>query len=151
MCSLNYINVPCLPPDAAPLDTQSSPSPSSSASRHASVDSDHATREFIDFLKPLKSGREIFKQCRAFTETMVYKRVSLSCAANKFLCVFMGEIHSMNFHRSAYWKQRCWVGPATSQWGTKSQCPFSEVKQSWIMDNHMNYYLEQRIFVWLEA
>uniref|UniRef100_A0A3Q4GD00 RAB guanine nucleotide exchange factor (GEF) 1, like n=1 Tax=Neolamprologus brichardi TaxID=32507 RepID=A0A3Q4GD00_NEOBR len=35
---------------------------------------DIATREFIDFLKPLKSGREIFKQCRAFTETMVYKR-----------------------------------------------------------------------------
>lgn len=82
----------CLPPDAAPLDTQSSPSPSSSASRHVSVDSDHATREFIDFLKPLKSGREIFKQCRAFTETMVYKRVSFSCAADKFWCVFMGEI-----------------------------------------------------------
>uniref|UniRef100_A0A3B4ZT89 Rab5 GDP/GTP exchange factor-like n=1 Tax=Stegastes partitus TaxID=144197 RepID=A0A3B4ZT89_9TELE len=50
------------------------PSPSSSASRHSSADSDHATREFIDFLKPLKSGREIFKQCRAFTESMVYKR-----------------------------------------------------------------------------
>lgn len=65
------------PPDGAPYDTQSSPSPSSSVSRHSSVDSDHATREFIDFLKPLKSGREIFKQCRAFTESMVYKRVSL--------------------------------------------------------------------------
>ncbi|KAG8001965.1 Rab5 GDP/GTP exchange factor [Nibea albiflora] len=60
--------------DASPFDAQSSPSPSSSASRHSSVDSDHATREFIDFLKPLKSGREIFKQCRAFTESMVYKR-----------------------------------------------------------------------------
>ncbi|XP_037327125.1 rab5 GDP/GTP exchange factor-like [Pungitius pungitius] len=58
----------------ASLEAQSSPSPSSSASRHSSVDSDHATREFIDFLKPLKSGREIFKQCRAFTESMVYKR-----------------------------------------------------------------------------
>ncbi|KAM8904717.1 RAB guanine nucleotide exchange factor (GEF) 1, like isoform 1-T3 [Spinachia spinachia] len=58
----------------APLEAQSSPSPSSSASRHSSVDSDHATREFIDYLKPLKSGREIFKQCRAFTESMVYKR-----------------------------------------------------------------------------
>ncbi|KAL6116044.1 rabgef1 [Pungitius sinensis] len=58
----------------ASLEAQSSPSPSSSASRHFSVDSDHATREFIDFLKPLKSGREIFKQCRAFTESMVYKR-----------------------------------------------------------------------------
>ncbi|XP_061575446.1 RAB guanine nucleotide exchange factor (GEF) 1, like [Cololabis saira] len=60
--------------DAAPFDAQSSPSPSSSASRYTSLDSDHATREFIDFLKPLKSGREIFKQCRAFTESMVYKR-----------------------------------------------------------------------------
>uniref|UniRef100_A0A3P8WN69 RAB guanine nucleotide exchange factor (GEF) 1, like n=1 Tax=Cynoglossus semilaevis TaxID=244447 RepID=A0A3P8WN69_CYNSE len=35
---------------------------------------DQATKEFIDFLRPLKSGREIFKQCRAFTESMVYKR-----------------------------------------------------------------------------
>ncbi|XP_042269987.1 RAB guanine nucleotide exchange factor (GEF) 1, like isoform X2 [Thunnus maccoyii] len=60
--------------DASPFDAQSSPSPSSSASRHSSVDTDHATREFIDFLKPLKSGREIFKQCRAFTESMAYKR-----------------------------------------------------------------------------
>uniref|UniRef100_UPI003AAD3E70 RAB guanine nucleotide exchange factor (GEF) 1, like isoform X1 n=1 Tax=Centroberyx gerrardi TaxID=166262 RepID=UPI003AAD3E70 len=55
-------------------EIQSSPSPSSSASRQPSSDSDHATREFIDFLKPLKPGREIFKQCRAFTESMVYKR-----------------------------------------------------------------------------
>uniref|UniRef100_G3P6J6 RAB guanine nucleotide exchange factor (GEF) 1, like n=1 Tax=Gasterosteus aculeatus aculeatus TaxID=481459 RepID=G3P6J6_GASAC len=58
----------------APLEAQSRPSPSSSANRHSSVDNDHATREFIDFLKPLKSGREIFKQCRAFTESMAYKR-----------------------------------------------------------------------------
>lgn len=56
------------------FDSQASPSPSSSASRHPSADNDQATREFIDFLKPLKSGREIFKQCRAFTESMVYKR-----------------------------------------------------------------------------
>ncbi|CAN9511452.1 unnamed protein product [Ophioblennius macclurei] len=57
------------------FDSHSSPSPSSSASRQPSTtDSDQATREFIDFLKPLKSGREIFKQCRAFTESMVYKR-----------------------------------------------------------------------------
>ncbi|KAM4742126.1 rab5 GDP/GTP exchange factor-like [Anableps anableps] len=60
--------------DAGPVDTQSTPSPSSSASRQSTPDSDRATREFIDFLKPMKSGREIFKQCRAFTETMVYKR-----------------------------------------------------------------------------
>ncbi|XP_074535999.1 RAB guanine nucleotide exchange factor (GEF) 1, like [Halichoeres trimaculatus] len=62
------------PKKDSPYDAQSSPSPSSSAGRHSSLDSDHATREFIDFLKPLKSGREIFKQCRAFTESMVYKR-----------------------------------------------------------------------------
>ncbi|XP_075996612.1 rab5 GDP/GTP exchange factor-like [Genypterus blacodes] len=60
--------------DPASFESQSSPSPSSSGSRQPSADSDHATREFIDFLKPLKSGREIFKQCRAFTESMVYKR-----------------------------------------------------------------------------
>lgn len=66
----------CCRLDVASQDVQASPSPSSSAGRHYSVDSDHATREFIDFLKPLKSGREIFKQCRAFTESMVYKRVS---------------------------------------------------------------------------
>ncbi|XP_068440724.1 RAB guanine nucleotide exchange factor (GEF) 1, like [Clinocottus analis] len=59
--------------DAA-FDAQSSPSPSSSGSQRSSVDGDHATREFIDFLKPLKFGREVFKQCRAFTESMVYKR-----------------------------------------------------------------------------
>lgn len=62
--------------DVGPFDTQSTPSPSSSASRQAAPESDRATREFIDFLKPVKSGREIFKQCRAFTESMAYKRVS---------------------------------------------------------------------------
>lgn len=64
--------------DAGPFDAQSSPSSSSgsgsTAGRHSSMDTDHATRDFIDFLKPLKSGREIFKQCRAFTESMAYKR-----------------------------------------------------------------------------
>ncbi|KAJ3590191.1 hypothetical protein NHX12_008145 [Muraenolepis orangiensis] len=49
-------------------------SPSSSGSRHVAGDADRAAQEFIDFLKPLKPGREIFKQCRAFTESMVYKR-----------------------------------------------------------------------------
>ncbi|XP_037534134.1 RAB guanine nucleotide exchange factor (GEF) 1, like [Nematolebias whitei] len=60
--------------DASSFDAQSAPRPSSSVSRHASLDKDRATWEFIDFLKPLKSGREIFKQCRAFTESMAYKR-----------------------------------------------------------------------------
>ncbi|KAM9318425.1 RAB guanine nucleotide exchange factor (GEF) 1, like isoform 1-T2 [Pholidichthys leucotaenia] len=62
------------PKKDASFDTQSSPSPSSSRSPQSSVDTDNATREFIDFLKPLKSGKEIFKQCRAFTESMIYKR-----------------------------------------------------------------------------
>lgn len=62
--------------DSAPLSIQASPSPSSSATRQPPLDNDQATREFIDFLKPLKYGRDIFKQCRAFTESMAYKRVS---------------------------------------------------------------------------
>lgn len=56
------------------FDTHSTPSPSSTSSRHPIFDADNATREFIDFLKQFKSGREIFKQSRAFTESMVYKR-----------------------------------------------------------------------------
>uniref|UniRef100_H2LPD6 RAB guanine nucleotide exchange factor (GEF) 1, like n=1 Tax=Oryzias latipes TaxID=8090 RepID=H2LPD6_ORYLA len=48
--------------------------PSSSTRRHSCLEDERATQEFIDFLKPLKSGREIFKQCRAFTEGMVYKQ-----------------------------------------------------------------------------
>ncbi|XP_019729798.1 RAB guanine nucleotide exchange factor (GEF) 1, like [Hippocampus comes] len=58
----------------APLDSQSSPSSCSTANRPSSADTDLATREFIDFLKPLKYGRQIFRQCRAFTESMAYKR-----------------------------------------------------------------------------
>ncbi|XP_062409343.1 RAB guanine nucleotide exchange factor (GEF) 1, like [Sardina pilchardus] len=55
--------------DSGPPDT---PSPSTS---RVSGEMDRATHEFIDFLKTLhKPGREIFKQCRAFTETMAYKR-----------------------------------------------------------------------------
>ena len=48
---------------------------SSGGPRHGPPDPDQATRDFIDFLKPLRPGREIFKQCRAFTESMFYKRV----------------------------------------------------------------------------
>ncbi|XP_030634448.1 RAB guanine nucleotide exchange factor (GEF) 1, like [Chanos chanos] len=50
-------------------------SPSSSSSHQPAVETDRATRDFIDFLRTLhKPGREIFKQSRAFTESMVYKR-----------------------------------------------------------------------------
>ncbi|XP_061638500.1 RAB guanine nucleotide exchange factor (GEF) 1, like [Phyllopteryx taeniolatus] len=70
---------------ATPLDAQSSPSSSSTASRPSPADTDHATREFIDFLKPLKYGRQIFKQCHAFTESMAYKRDT--CADDMSECV----------------------------------------------------------------
>lgn len=75
-CSFGLISSQLFSLDAAPLSAQSSPSPSSSSTRQPPLDNDQATREFIDFLKPLKYGREIFKQCRAFTESMAYKRVS---------------------------------------------------------------------------
>ncbi|KAL0973082.1 hypothetical protein UPYG_G00198700 [Umbra pygmaea] len=59
------------PPKKVPAEAQSTSSPS--ASRRP-VETDRATQEFISFLKTLKPGREIFKQCRAFTEDMAYKR-----------------------------------------------------------------------------
>uniref|UniRef100_A0A3Q2DQI6 RAB guanine nucleotide exchange factor (GEF) 1, like n=1 Tax=Cyprinodon variegatus TaxID=28743 RepID=A0A3Q2DQI6_CYPVA len=62
------------PPKKGILSLTSTHYPSSSASRQTSLDNDRATREFIEFLKPVKSGKEIFKQCRAFTESMAYKR-----------------------------------------------------------------------------
>ncbi|XP_010897260.2 RAB guanine nucleotide exchange factor (GEF) 1, like [Esox lucius] len=57
--------------DSVPGEGQSTPSPSSS---RQPVETDRTTQEFINFLKTLKPGREIFKQCRAFTESMAYKR-----------------------------------------------------------------------------
>ncbi|XP_067102037.1 RAB guanine nucleotide exchange factor (GEF) 1, like isoform X1 [Osmerus mordax] len=57
-------------PGSGEVQSGASPSPG----RQPRPDTDHATRHFIDFLKTLKPGREIFKQCRSFTETMVYKR-----------------------------------------------------------------------------
>ncbi|XP_077421702.1 RAB guanine nucleotide exchange factor (GEF) 1, like isoform X2 [Vanacampus margaritifer] len=68
------IKIPPKKDATVPLDAQSSPSSCSTASRPPSADTDHATREFMDFLKPLKYGRQIFKQCRAFTESMAFKR-----------------------------------------------------------------------------
>lgn len=59
--------------DSVPGEAQSTPSPSVS---RKPLETDCTTREFIDFLKTLKPGREIFKQCRAFTESMACKRVS---------------------------------------------------------------------------
>ncbi|XP_024298483.1 rab5 GDP/GTP exchange factor isoform X1 [Oncorhynchus tshawytscha] len=57
--------------DSVPGEAQSTPSPSVS---RKPLETDRNTREFIDFLKTLKPGREIFKQCRAFTESMACKR-----------------------------------------------------------------------------
>ncbi|XP_020358696.1 RAB guanine nucleotide exchange factor (GEF) 1, like isoform X2 [Oncorhynchus kisutch] len=57
--------------DSVPGEAQSTPSPSVS---RKPLETDRTTREFIDFLKTLKPGREIFKQCQAFTESMACKR-----------------------------------------------------------------------------
>uniref|UniRef100_A0A3B3SVK1 RAB guanine nucleotide exchange factor (GEF) 1 n=2 Tax=Paramormyrops kingsleyae TaxID=1676925 RepID=A0A3B3SVK1_9TELE len=49
--------------------------PSPSISRQASAETDRVSRDFVDFLKNLqKPGRDIHKQCRAFTESMANKR-----------------------------------------------------------------------------
>lgn len=55
-------------------DSMAPDTPSPGPSR-VTMEMDRATQEFIDFLKTLqKPGREIFKQCRAFSEGMAYKR-----------------------------------------------------------------------------
>ncbi|XP_056466931.1 RAB guanine nucleotide exchange factor (GEF) 1, like [Gadus chalcogrammus] len=61
------------PPKKDHISGEATPG-SSGGPRHGPPDPDQATRDFIDFLKPLRPGREIFKQCRAFTESMFYKR-----------------------------------------------------------------------------
>ncbi|XP_077578176.1 rab5 GDP/GTP exchange factor-like isoform X1 [Stigmatopora nigra] len=70
---------------AAPSDVQSGPSACPSINRPPSADTDHATKEFVEFLRPLKYGRQILKQCCSFTESMAYKRVS--CAEDMSECV----------------------------------------------------------------
>ncbi|XP_051902443.1 rab5 GDP/GTP exchange factor [Hippocampus zosterae] len=48
---------------------------SPSASRHASFDSDQASKDFADFLKSMqRPGREIHKQCRSFLLSMSGKK-----------------------------------------------------------------------------
>ncbi|KAL7851552.1 hypothetical protein AOLI_G00219080 [Acnodon oligacanthus] len=59
--------------DATVPETQSAPT--ASLSQQPVVESDQATRQFIDFLKTLqKPGREIFKQCHAFCQHVLYKK-----------------------------------------------------------------------------
>lgn len=49
---------------------------SSSVSKQPSVECDHVTQDFIDFLKTLpKPAYDIFKQCHSFTENIAHKKV----------------------------------------------------------------------------
>lgn len=51
-------------------------STSPSTSRHASIDADQVTKDFVEFLKNLqRPGREIHKQCRIFLMNMSSKKV----------------------------------------------------------------------------
>ncbi|KAI5614343.1 rab5 GDP/GTP exchange factor isoform X3 [Silurus asotus] len=47
---------------------------SPSFARQSSVETDQVSREFVDFLRSLKPGREIHKQSRAFVESMGNKK-----------------------------------------------------------------------------
>ncbi|KAI5100106.1 rab5 GDP/GTP exchange factor isoform X3 [Silurus meridionalis] len=47
---------------------------SPSFARRSSVETDQVSREFVDFLRSLKPGREIHKQSRAFVESMGNKK-----------------------------------------------------------------------------
>ncbi|KAK9962795.1 hypothetical protein ABG768_008147 [Culter alburnus] len=58
--------------------SQTSVGQSSSLSRQPSAETDHVTQHFIDFLKTFqRPGYEIFKQCHAFTENIVRKKVAV--------------------------------------------------------------------------
>ncbi|XP_030392030.1 rab5 GDP/GTP exchange factor isoform X4 [Gopherus evgoodei] len=49
--------------------------PSPSINRQVSIETDRASKEFIEFLKTChKSGQEIYKQCKMFLEAMHHKR-----------------------------------------------------------------------------
>ncbi|XP_008177101.2 rab5 GDP/GTP exchange factor isoform X3 [Chrysemys picta bellii] len=49
--------------------------PSPSINRQVSIETDRASKEFIEFLKTYhKSGQEIYKQCKMFLEAMHHKR-----------------------------------------------------------------------------
>ncbi|KAJ3589049.1 hypothetical protein NHX12_009897 [Muraenolepis orangiensis] len=56
-------------------DSQEGKSPSPSISRQASMETDRASKEFLEFLKSMhRPGREIHKQCRAFIDGMANKK-----------------------------------------------------------------------------
>ncbi|XP_076837067.1 RAB guanine nucleotide exchange factor (GEF) 1, like isoform X2 [Brachyhypopomus gauderio] len=59
--------------DATGAETQLDPAPS--LSQQPVMESDQATKNFIEFLKTLnKPGREIFKQCHSFYHSVAYKK-----------------------------------------------------------------------------
>lgn len=130
VCSFGLISTQLFSLDAAPLSAQSSPSPSSSSTRQPPLDNDQATREFIDFLKPLKYGREIFKQCRAFTESMAYKRVSfvgrIALKWNWTFYVFGAGNKYLLFNRWTTVKCKClfYVCLPDSPLPALNSCPF---------------------------
>lgn len=129
VCSFGLISSQLFSLDA-PLSAQSSPSPSSSSTRQPPLDNDQATREFIDFLKPLKYGREIFKQCRAFTESMAYKRVSfvgrIALKWNWTFYVFGAGNNYLLFNRWTTVKCKClfYVCLPDSPLPALNSCPF---------------------------
>jgi len=59
-----------------PVDGQEGKTPSPSIRRQASMETDRVSKDFQEFLKHLRPGREIHKQCRAFIESMANKKVS---------------------------------------------------------------------------
>ena len=63
-------------PRVSPTENQEGKTPSPSISRQSSIETDRATRDFVDFLKSLpKPGREVHKQSRAFIDIMASKKV----------------------------------------------------------------------------
>lgn len=78
---------------------------SSSVSKQSSVDCDHITQEFIDFLKTLpRPAYDIFKRCHAFTENIAHKKVivceDFSESVQDFYQTMSEYLHS-NFKGSA--------------------------------------------------
>ncbi|XP_066551251.1 rab5 GDP/GTP exchange factor isoform X2 [Amia ocellicauda] len=55
-------------------ESQEAKTPSPSISRQASLETDRVSRDFQEFLKNLKPGREILKQCRVFIDGMANKK-----------------------------------------------------------------------------
>ncbi|XP_053863970.1 rab5 GDP/GTP exchange factor isoform X3 [Malaclemys terrapin pileata] len=60
---------------ACSTDIHEAKAPSPSINRQVSIETDRASKEFIEFLKTYhKSGQEIYKQCKMFLEAMHHKR-----------------------------------------------------------------------------